>query len=201
MERSSFYLLTSLHRLSFLSDVLSDRLLLYDSSQSTFLRIKKPPRQEKCPVSGTDPTITTMEESFAASQIARGPSYCTANTASQGISEYLSLSCAEYDNIRVRGDPHVLLDVRVKEQFDLCSLPGAINIPLASIPQRMEELSELSNGTKPVYCICRRGIASIAATNIIAEGALKHTSIHSVKNITGGYNSWRSNIDKSFPKY
>jgi len=80
-------------------------------------------------------------------------------------------------------------------------LPGAINIPLDSIPHKMEELSNLAKGYKPIYCICRRGIASVTATNIIANGALKYPNICSVKNIAGGYNSWRSKVDGTFPKY
>jgi len=141
-----------------------------------------------------------MEESIAASQ-ARGPS-CSVKTKTsrEDTSDFLSLSCEEYERIRDRGDDHILLDVRVKEQFDLCSLPGAINIPLGSLSQEIEQLlTELRN--KPIYCICRRGIASVKAIKIIAEGALKHPDICAVKNITGGLNSWRSKIDERFPKY
>ena len=94
-----------------------------------------------------------------------------------------------------------MLDVRGNEQFDLCSLPGAINLPLGSITQQMEYISTMSNGTKPVYCICRRGNASVMATNKIVEGLQKYPNIHSVKNITGGLTSWRSKVDKSFPNY
>lgn len=183
------------------SDVLSDRLLMYDSLQCSFLRIKKPSRQTQCPVCGPEATITSMGESFGASQLARGPSCCSMENERQAVSNSLSISCTEYDLIRYRGDPHILLDVRVKEQFDLCSLPGAINIPLTSIPKKIEQLSTISNGTKPIYCICRRGIASVIATNMIVEGIQKYPNIHSIINITGGYNSWRSNVDKSFPKY
>jgi adenylyltransferase/sulfurtransferase len=93
------------------------------------------------------------------------------------------------------------LDVRVKEQYDLCSLPGAINIPLASIEKRMDEISKLSNGTKPVYCLCRRGNASVQATKLIFQAANQYPLIHSVKNITGGLDAWRANVDPSFPNY
>mmetsp|Transcript_27360 Transcript_27360/g.60417 ORF Transcript_27360/g.60417 Transcript_27360/m.60417 type:complete len:455 (+) Transcript_27360:3-1367(+) len=181
-------------------DVMSDRLLMYDSLECSFMRIKKPLRQGDCPACGTNPTITSMKESLAASENARGPS-CSVNTSPKKISESLSISCEEYDRIRDRGDDHLLLDVRGKEQFDLCSLPGAINIPLGTIQDRMEELSDMANGCKPIYCICRRGNASVAATNLIAEGAKKYPSICSVKNITGGLNSWRSQVDGTFPKY
>eukprot|EP00536_Pseudo-nitzschia_multiseries_P000344 jgi/Psemu1/293997/fgenesh1_pm.5_\ len=182
-------------------EVMSDRLLMYDSLQCSFMRIKKPPRQQQCPVCGTEPTITSMEESFAASEMARGPSSCSVKTSRPKIPDHLSLSCEEYSRIRDRGEDHVLIDVRVKEQFDLCSLPGAINIPLGTIAEEMEQLSKLSDGVKPIYCICRRGNASVAATNKIVENAHKYPEICSVKNITGGLASWRSNVDETFPNY
>jgi len=182
-------------------NVLSDRLLMYDSWECSFMRIKKPPRQRNCPVSGTQPSITTMEESRAASEKARGPSSCSVKRSHEDILDSLCISCEEYDRVRQRGEDHILLDVRVKEQFDLCSLPGAINIPLGSIPHRMKELANMSNGCKPIYCVCRRGIASVAATNIISKAALEHPNIYSVKNIVGGLNSWRLKVDGTFPKY
>ena len=185
----------------FHSDVLSDRLLMYDSSECSFIRIKKPPKQQKCPVSGTNPTIKSMEESYAASEKARGPSCCAMNMAREEISDSLCISCEEYDQIRHDGEEHVLLDVRVKEQFDLVSLPGAINIPLHSITQQMEEISNLADGSKPIYCICRRGIASVTATNIIAKAAHEFPNISTVKNVNGGLNSWQAKVDETFPKY
>lgn len=181
--------------------ILSDRLLMYDSLQCSFMRIKKPPKQQQCPVCGTNPVITSMEESFVASKMARGPSSCTISTPARDLPDLVSSSCEEYSILRERGEDHLLVDVRVKEQFDLCSLPGAINIPLDSIPEELERLSDLSDGVKPIYCICRRGIASVAATKIIAENAPKYPRISAVKNVTGGYNAWRAKIDKSFPKY
>lgn len=182
-------------------DVMSDRLLMYDSLQCSFMRIKKPTRQRECPVCGTEPTITSMEESFAASEMARGPSSCSVKRSRPDLPDHLSLSCEEYNRIRDKGDDHILIDVRVKEQFDLCSLPGAINIPLGSISQEMEQLSKLADGVKPIYCICRRGFASVAATKIIVENAQKYPKICAVKNITGGLTSWRSKIEQTFPDY
>ena len=186
-------------------DVLSDRLLMYDSSECSFIRIKKPPKQQKCPVSGTNPTITSMEESFAASEKARGPSCSAMIMSREEISDSMQISCEEYDRVRHAGEDHILLDVRVKEQYDLVALPGAINIPLPSIlqslPQKMNEISNLADGSKPIYCICRRGIASVTATNIISKAANEYPNLSSVKNVTGGLNSWRSKVDETFPKY
>ena len=174
---------------------------MYDSSECSFIRIKKPPKQQKCPVSGKNPTITSMEESFAASEAARGPSCSFMNVSREKILDSLCISCEDYDKVRHSGEDHILLDVRVKEQFDLCSLPGAINIPLDTIPNKMNELSNMAEGSKPIYCICRRGIASVTATNIISKAAPEYPNICSVKNVVGGLNCWRAKVDEKFPKY
>jgi len=180
--------------------VLSDRLLMYDSLECSFIRIKKPPRQRQCPVSGENPVLTSMKESLEFSKTARGPSSC-AVISSEHISDSLCISCEEYDRIRCTGEDHILLDVRVKEQFNLCALPGAFNIPLDSLATRIEELSNMCNGHKAIYCICRRGVASITAANMLNKVGLEDPNICSVKNIVGGYNSWRLKVDKTFPKY
>jgi adenylyltransferase and sulfurtransferase len=141
-----------------------------------------------------------MKDSYEASESARGPS-CSLLDKSPELEPSISVGCADFERLRQSGEPHILLDVRVKEQYDLCSLPGAINIPIASIPQRMDDISSLSDGTKTVYCICRRGIASVMATKLILDSLEKFPSIHSVKNVTGGLDAWRLQVDRSFPTY
>lgn len=184
-----------------------DRLAMYDSLQCSFLRIKKPPRQPQCPVCGPNATIGSMEDSEKASQAARGPS-CPINGVKRlsshtppPVPKSLQINCHQYDEVRRKSEAHVLVDVRVPEQFDLCSLEGAVNIPLASLMDRLDVVEELSGGMKPVYCICRRGIASVAATNLLNDIVAKHPKIHSVKNIEGGLDSWREDVDSLFPKY
>ena len=47
-----------------------------------------------------------------------------------------------------------------------------------------------------VFCVCRRGVDSILATQILARAGIK-----SVHNITGGLTAWSSTVDPSFPMY
>jgi adenylyltransferase and sulfurtransferase len=210
-----------------------DRLVMYDSLRCSFLSIKKPPKQPKCPVcsEGSFATIHSMEDSYNLSQSARGPTNCPlkqkreeVNDAEESslskipksptIPDFLAISCMEYDTqIRKAGGDHVLLDVRAKEQFDLCSLKGAVNIPLADLSNQLQRVKELSNGTKPVYCICRRGIFSTTATlllqqTVVATGPSElgdnntaQPGLPAVYNIVGGLESWRDQVDPMFPKY
>jgi len=57
----------------------------------------------------------------------------------------------------------ILLDVRPASDFAAGSLPGAINIPLADLPNRLDELSK----DKTIVTYCQLGIASNTATEML----------------------------------
>ena len=184
---------------------MKDRLLMYDSLNCSFINIKKPPKSAKCSVCGENPTISSMKDSWSVSQMCRGPNVSETTNASLSIqptiAEELHISCLEYAMIQKRREPHVLLDVRVPRQFEMCSLEGAVNIPLANLPQELDRVAQLSKGSKPVYCLCRRGIFSVEATRILSEATESHPDICSPKNIRGGLKAWSKEVDSSFPKY
>jgi adenylyltransferase/sulfurtransferase len=181
-----------------------DRLLMYDALRCSFVNIKKPPKSKKCPICSDTASIHSMEDSKSVSELARGPTGAVEGcelVSPPSIAKDLAIECVEYDKIRKGGDAHVLLDVRVKQQFDMCSLDGAVNIPLEDLQNQLDRLEKLSEGTKPIYCICRRGIASIEATKQIEKVMDERSGIHSVKNISGGLKAWSRKVDESFPEY
>jgi adenylyltransferase/sulfurtransferase len=141
-----------------------------------------------------------MEDSYNASSSSRGPS-CAAPASAPQVPTSNNIACTDYSLLRKNNQPHILLDVRVKEQYELCNLDGAINLPLEELEGRLSYVENLSGGTKPIFCLCRRGIASAIATNMLLEAQQKHPNLHSAMNIIGGLNSWRDSVDSSFPKY
>lgn len=181
-----------------------DRLLMYNSSTCSFYTIKKPKKSPKCPVCGPNATIKTMSDSEHDLKEARGPTGITNESLSCErtiVPPDVQISCSDYWGIRQQGIPHILLDVRVAQQFEMCALEGAINIPLANIQNELDRIAELSAGTKAVYCICRRGIASAEATKLMLESKAVKSGIYSVRNVTGGLSAWHNQVDSSFPKY
>ena len=185
-----------------------DRLVMYDSLRCSFMSIKKPPRSKRCPVSGQTPIIQSMEDSQRVTDGARGPNIPVgttndvANAASANpagiqlpsLPDDLSVSCQDYKTtILDKKVPHLLLDVRVERQFDMCSLPGTVNIPLASLSDRIDEVK---SANRPIFCLCRRGIFSVEATKL-----LNKAGVSSVQNITGGLLSWSKEVDSNFPIY
>ena len=188
-----------------------DRLLMYDSMQCSFLSVKKPPKQPNCPVCGPDGTIRSMEDSRHSLHGARGPTGIVVDNRNRRRSIPLdvppqipgewTVTCSEYDKVRREGLPHILLDVRVEKQFEMCSISGAVNIPLARLPDELAQVETLSDGTRPIYCLCRRGIFSVEAATILQQAQAQYPGLHSVRNITGGLAAWHDEVDISFPKY
>ena len=178
--------------------VLSNHLLMYDSMATSFLRIKKPTKRANCVVCGSSPTIRNMADSQKTLLTAVGPKV---QPSPNDLASELNVSCEEYDTVRRSNMDHILLDVRVKEQYDLCHLPGSVNFPLDQLSSELDRVAEMSGGKVPIYCLCRRGVASVDATILLQEARITRPGIHSVLNIAGGLDAWRKSVDPYFPKY
>ena len=183
-------------------ETMEQRMLHYNALQTSFVSFKKPSKRITCPVCGPEPTIRSMEESRINIEQAQGNGgTCAASPGAANMSPEHSISCNDFMLIHESGEPHVLLDVRVEQQYELCSLRGSINIPLADIPKALGRIEDLSAGTKPIYCMCRRGIASAEATRLLLDSLAAYPGIHSVHNIRGGLQAWHETVDTSFPNY
>lgn len=79
-----------------------------------------------------------------------------------------------------RGD--AVIDVRTPEEFAAGHVPGALFLPLFSIPLRMSEL----NRNEPVYIVCESGGRSMQA------GQYLHEHGYQVINLMGGMAGWRA---------
>jgi rhodanese-related sulfurtransferase len=58
-----------------------------------------------------------------------------------------------------------LIDVRADHEWETGHLPGAVHIPLAELPQHVEEIDK----DRPVIVYCRGGNRSSMATTALAE--------------------------------
>lgn len=75
-----------------------------------------------------------------------------------------------------------LFDVRQPDEFAEMRVPGAVLVPLATVPERVEEF----RGAGPAYVICRSGGRSTRACEILAGQGV--TAI----NVAGGTLAWQS---------
>jgi adenylyltransferase and sulfurtransferase len=176
-------------------DNLSRHVLLYNSINTTFVRIQKPPKRVDCRVCSPQAVIESMQQSQESLTDTPGPKACM---RPESLPSSVQVACRDYADVRQSRSPHVLLDVRVTEQFQLCSLPGSTSMPLDQLPQNIDSIYSLSNqGSLPIYCLCRRGVASSAATRLLTDS----NYAFKVYNIQGGLDAWRKDVDPDFPVY
>ena len=86
----------------------------------------------------------------------------------------------------------VLLDVRNKWEYDLCHIDDSINISLADMTERKDELEKQPR----TVIVCHHGMRSMmAAKYLVSEG------FEQILNLEGGIDAWASTIDQSMAKY
>jgi phage shock protein E len=100
----------------------------------------------------------------------------------QVTEQYFSI--AQFAASKLQTMEHILsvasiVDVRTPNEFEQGHYPGAVNIPLNELPQR---LHEFKNMKQPIIVYCLSGARSSTAASI-----LKHTGINEVCN-AGGLN-------------
>ena len=86
----------------------------------------------------------------------------------------------------------VLLDVREPWEFETCHLPGALPIPMRTIPARLAELDV----DAPIVCICHHGARSMQVA-----GFLEQNGFTQISNLTGGVHAWAQQVDSGMPTY
>ncbi|NPV89495.1 MAG: rhodanese-like domain-containing protein [Firmicutes bacterium] len=80
------------------------------------------------------------------------------------------------------GESLVIIDVRQPEQYQVGHLPGAVNIPLINLVDR---LSEFDPEKDFIITYCNGGNSGdLARKFLLSEG------FNSVRNLSGGYKNW-----------
>lgn len=78
-----------------------------------------------------------------------------------------------------------LVDVRTEDEYALGHIPGAINVPLDDLRERMGEIP----ADRPVYLYCGVGLRGYLASNI-----LKANGYADVRNLIGGLKTYKAAI-------
>lgn len=86
------------------------------------------------------------------------------------------LQQAETDNV-------TLIDVRTPDEYALGTIPGAINIPLDDMRERMSEI----HADRPVWLFCGVGLRGYLASNILKANGYKD-----VRNLIGGLKTYKA---------
>tara|TARA_A100000171_G_scaffold17366_2_gene15829 strand:+ start:5582 stop:5968 length:387 start_codon:yes stop_codon:yes gene_type:complete len=91
-------------------------------------------------------------------------------------------------------DGFVLVDIREPEELDICSIEGAIHIPMGDLPARINEIAADEDTT--IALICHTGRRSLKATLFLHQQGLAGT-----RSVAGGIDWWSLRINPSVPRY
>lgn len=157
---------------------LAGRLLLFDATNLHFreLRLR---RNTGCTACGDTPTIRELTD-LPEVQCATGETTMRELTPTE--------LKAKLD----RGDDFVLIDVREPHEFELCKIPGAVLIPLNTIPQHLSELDPDAE----IVLQCRSGRRSADALTFLQANGFTN-----LWNLKGGILAWADEVDPTMAKY
>lgn len=86
----------------------------------------------------------------------------------------------------------VVLDVREPWELNVCSLPGALSIPMRAIPARYPELPKDAE----IVVVCHHGTRSQQVAYF-----LERAGFENINNLVGGVAAWARDIDPKMPTY
>ena len=93
------------------------------------------------------------------------------------------------------GEKLVLLDVRQAFEYRICSVEGAMLIPMNEIPGRLEEVEHLANENR-LMVLCHHGMRSLSVVSW-----LRQQGLNSCQSVRGGIDLWSTEVDPGVPRY
>ena len=105
-----------------------------------------------------------------------------------GAPTYIDISVEKAHEL-IEGNPEeiILLDVRTEGEYNAEYIPGAINIPLSDLENRIDEL----DSSKAIIVYCQSGSRSRTASETLAQRGFI------VYNMEGGINAWKEKFATS----
>ena len=86
----------------------------------------------------------------------------------------------------------LLIDVREPWEFEICHLPGSINIPMGQISQHLETIRE----AQECVMICHHGVRSMHVIQYLQQQEIEHLT-----NLEGGVDAWAREVDNDMVLY
>ena len=95
----------------------------------------------------------------------------------------------EAKTLMEKEEEYILLDVRTKGEYESGYIPGAINIPLSDIDEKI--ISFLPDKSQMILVYCRSGNRSREASDKLSK--LGYSNVLEI----GGINAWKGEIVKN----
>ncbi len=166
-----------------IGETLAGRLLLVDALRMQFraVKLRKNPR---CPACGTHEIKALVDYE----------QFCGIRGAEQAesVDGVPTITPAELDVRRKRGDDIDLVDVREPIEWEICRIEGA---RLAPLPSFAEALSTMDSA-RDVVVYCWVGARSAKAVRQLQAAGFRR-----VWNLAGGIDRWSEEVDPTVPRY
>lgn len=188
-------------------------LLLYSAfSYPNFRSIRLRGKRSACPSCSIISTISRQSLSSGSLDYA---AFCGVTSKSNILSNADRISAIEYSKIHHEAERgHFLVDVRENPQFDICHLQHSLNIPFSSFPVGFKEQPThestpsdpvlqkvMQSPETPIYILCRFGNDSQLAVQKMKAWAQSSGRDCPIRDIRGGLEAWRKDVDPKFPEY
>ena len=102
---------------------------------------------------------------------------------------YKRISMDEAKTLMEKEEGYILLDVRTKGEYEIGYIPGAINIPLSDIDEKI--IYSLPDKSQMILVYCRSGNRSREASDKLSK--LGYSNVLEI----GGINAWKGEIVKN----
>lgn len=200
-------------------------LLIFSAYANPMFRsIRLRARKPKCAACSTQASVTADALNSGSLDYVQ---FCGSINPVDALSANERISVDSYAKIRMEVNPftgsepnkdsHILVDVREKVQFDLCSLEGSVNIPFSTVSSTAGHAVDSNNNEvimekewvcelkahrdKPIFVVCRLGNDSQLTVRKMKELGLDCGGQRWIGDIRGGLRAWRESIDNDFPEY
>jgi adenylyltransferase and sulfurtransferase len=185
-------------------------LLLFTGIETApFRSMRMRGRKKDCFACSASSTLTLETLSTSIDYV----SFCGVIPPVQALPPGQRISAKEYRSelSRTSGPGrHLLLDVRERENFDIGSIPGALNVPITQVMQNLRDENEGQENwlewlpadlrhNAPIYVICRVGNDSQVVARRLKDMGLDRKGERFIGDIKGGMKAWKEEIDPTMP--
>jgi rhodanese-related sulfurtransferase len=106
--------------------------------------------------------------------------------------DYATITPAELDGRRRRGDRLLLIDVREPVEYELARVEGAELRPLS----RFQEWAGALDPASEIVFMCHHGVRSAQVCAVLAR-----QNFARLHNLAGGIDRWSVEVDPKVPRY
>jgi adenylyltransferase/sulfurtransferase len=181
------------------ADEVKPSMLMFSAfSNPQFRSIRLRSRRSDCAACSGQAWITKQSLSSGSLDYV---AFCGMTTPVNILPQHLRISANDFARMP-RDGSNMLIDVRDETQYSICALRGSINVPwtgnATSWLDKAAQNGILADELRQKYVVCRVGNDS----QLAAKAMMEHASLPiEVKDIMGGFKSWRQEVDHEWPDY